>query len=59
MHKQIKVIIPSVPNFLRLDIGGQQGSLGIQKFTEADLKMIGEEWTKKLIDHARQSKANK
>lgn len=48
LFKNIPVEIPSIPNFIRVG----SGTFPIQDFTEEELKHIGEEWTKKLIEKA-------
>ena len=49
LFKNIPVEIPSIPNFIK--VGGN--TFPIKEFTEEELKDIGEEWTKKLIEKAK------
>lgn len=52
MKKEIKIKIPSVPNFLLLDIG-YATSIPISDFTEEQLREVGKEWTNELIIKSR------
>jgi hypothetical protein len=54
--KTIEVHIPLVPNFIMM--GEQRHPTSISKFTEDELKEVGEEWTRKLIERARVIKSN-
>ena len=42
------VILPGLPNFLRLSDGG---SIGVEAIHESGLRAIGEAWTAALIEH--------
>jgi hypothetical protein len=50
--KAKQVQIPLTPNFIR--VGGEM--LPISEFTADELDAIGREWTKKLIQRARDKK---
>lgn len=44
--------IPITPNFIRLSIDKEK-TIPIEKLTDKQLKLLGESWTKKLIERAR------
>ena len=48
MKKEIKIEIPSTPNYIKVgDV-----ALGIEEFTDDELKQLGTEWTEELIKKA-------
>lgn len=47
-------LIPSVPHYIR--VYGQENSIPISDLDDFDLKLIGEEWTKALMDLARKKR---
>lgn len=49
LFKNIPVEIPSVPNFIKVG----NSTFPIKEFTEEELKDIGNEWTKKLIEKSK------
>ena len=51
MYKQIKILTPSVPNFILTEYLKQPITLA--DFTDEELKQIGESWTQELISKAR------
>ena len=54
MKKEIEVFIPSVPNFIQVGKGATP--LGIEMFTEAELRQIGKDWTEKLVEVAKEKR---
>ena len=53
--QESRVTIPLIPSFIRLD-GVMRP---ISEFTPAQLRAIGEEWVKRLIERAGEQKALK
>jgi hypothetical protein len=58
----VVVVIPKVPNFIQIDPGdGRSPSsvkpVDVSTFTPEQLKLIGQQWTEKLIAHAAKRKA--
>jgi|JI10StandDraft_1071094.scaffolds.fasta_scaffold432712_3 hypothetical protein len=49
--------IPITPNFIRLSMDNEK-SLPIEKLTDKQLKILGEAWTNKLIERAREKRKN-
>lgn len=49
--------IPITPNFIRLSMDKEK-SLPIEKLTDKQLKILGEAWTSKLIERAREKRKN-
>lgn len=49
MKKHIEVVVPSVPNFLK--VGTQ--TVSVAEFSNNELRQIGREWTEKLIKRAQ------
>lgn len=49
--------IPITPNFIRLSIDKEK-TLPIERLTDKQLKIIGEAWTSKLIESAREKRKN-
>lgn len=54
-----KVIVPSVPAIIKVELGGQSVAVEISKFSHDELQKIGEDWTKALIVKANRLKQNK
>jgi hypothetical protein len=52
----LKVEIPQTPNFIRLTPGGV---CPVHLFSEKELKAIGREWTKALIQKAKKTNGNR
>lgn len=46
--------IPSVPNFIKAKTGGHSYEVG--EFTDAQLRVIGGEWTLELIENAKRQR---
>lgn len=53
-----KVITPSIPAIIKVEIGGQSVPIEISKFSDEELQKIGESWTKELIIKAKRLKQN-
>lgn len=51
MYKQIKLQTPTVPNFILTEDLKQP--IGIAEFTDDELRTIGDEWTRELVNKAR------
>jgi hypothetical protein len=49
---QTKLEVPTIPNFVRTQIGE---SIPIRDLTDDQLKAIGEEWAKQLVEKARRA----
>lgn len=49
--------IPITPNFIRLSMDKEK-AMPIQKLTDKQLKILGEAWTNKLIESAREKRKN-
>lgn len=49
--------IPITPNFIRLSMDKEK-TLPIEKLTDKQLKTLGEAWTNKLIERAREKRNN-
>lgn len=50
-----EIIIPTVPNFLKVEIGGEEVRVSVTKITAEELEEVGRKWTAKLIkNHNRQ-----
>lgn len=53
-----KVITPSIPAIIKVEIGGQSVPIEISKFSDDELKTIGENWTKELLIKAKRLRQN-
>lgn len=51
MYKQVRIKVPSTPNFILSDELKQPIPIG--DFTDQELRAIGEQWTADLIKKAR------
>lgn len=49
IEKKMSVVVPMVPNFIK--VGNDM--ISVARFTESELREIGQEWTEKLIKHAQ------
>ncbi len=50
--KTIRIKVPGVPNFIMAE--GDVEKLSIADFTEDELQSIGDAWTQKLIERAKE-----
>lgn len=66
--RRIKVQVPTVPNFLYIDIvlteseaslfaSGRTATVSIATFSDEDLSEVGKQWTEKLIARAKEIRA--
>jgi hypothetical protein len=49
MKTEIK--IPIVPNFLTVEVGGEEVKVPVTKVTEEELKEVGRKWTLQLLQN--------
>jgi hypothetical protein len=56
LFKTIEIKIPSIPNFIR--VGKNNEVYPIKDFTETELREIGEEWTRQLIEKGKSKNFN-
>lgn len=52
MKKEIKVEIPSTPNFIKVG----EVVVSIEDFTDEELKELGKEWTEDLLKKAQKKR---
>jgi hypothetical protein len=59
MAQKIKVTakIPATPNFIRM-VGFEELAIDVKNIEDSELKKIGAEWTKNLIENAKKRRAN-
>lgn len=57
INLDLDIELPATPNFIRFK--GVESSISIADFTDEQLKIVGERWTKKLIIEAQQRRINK
>lgn len=50
MEKKINIILPSIPNFI---LGESGTSFDVASLSDADLRKIGRDWTKALVEKAQ------
>ena len=53
-----KIVTPTVPNFIKVEVGKESVMLSVAEFNDEELTKIGEEWTKDLIAKAKRIKQN-
>lgn len=53
-----KIVTPTVPNFIKVEVGKESVMLSVAEFSEEELKKIGEEWTQDLITKSKRLKQN-
>lgn len=53
-----KIVIPTIPNFIKVEIGKESVNLSVHEFSEAELRDIGEKWTASLIIKAKRYREN-
>lgn len=58
VNASIKVKVPQVPNFLLLE-SKEPVSINVGSFTDACLKRVAAEWTRNLIERAREIREGK
>jgi hypothetical protein len=62
INAPVIVVIPKVPNFLQIEPGDGRAQssvkpVDVSTFTPEQLKLIGQQWTEKLIAHAAKRRA--
>ena len=51
-----EIQIPTVPNALRVLVGGKEVTIFVQDIPENELKEVGEKWTRQLLAKAKTPK---
>jgi hypothetical protein len=55
LDERSSVRLPSLPNFLF----NEREGFCVSKYSERELKKVGKEWTKELIEHAKRKREKK
>jgi len=51
MKTEIK--IPAAPNFLHVEVAGEEVKVSVTKITEEELKEVGRKWTLQLLSNSK------
>jgi len=56
MKLKLDVVVPSVPNYLKILSTNDELSVPISEISEKDLRALGKEWTEALVRKAKKTR---